>query len=217
MPDQPCPGACNTGWRNTGEGEPRPGEPVWCRTDTTRIRRQLTELDDLAALVDYLITGQKIPATSPAGAAESPSPSPSGDDLFDLKEMLLGWEDAYRHEHNRRYPEQPWLSRPHRGTIASVTTTTIAWLTSHLDGVLAADCAADAGLEVGQWHRYLWSRTRAGTGRRRGVIPCPRCEYMLLASAAGTDYWVCGHCGRHLAEDEYQELCDVHRRLEHAS
>jgi ribosomal protein L37AE/L43A len=237
-----CPGNCNAAWRAAGGPvcntacrhescwaitgrDPVLGDPVWCRTDAARIRAQLAQLDDLAALLDYQVNGQGKPATSPAGGPESPSPSPSGDDLFDLKEMLLGWEDAYRHEHNHRYPEQPWLSRPHRGTIASVTTTTIGWLFSHFDGLLAtassrsgrSGYAMDLGLEVGQWHRYLMARTRAGTGRRRGAIPCPRCEYWLLGSAAGTGYWACGGCGRRLDEDEYQELCAVARRLETAS
>jgi hypothetical protein len=216
----PCPGACNASWRATGEGDPRPGDPVWCAMDAARIRRQVPELDELAALREYQVTGLREQGRNPAhGTAESPSPSPAADDLDELEDWLTGWEDAYRDEHNKAHPERPWLTRPYRGVLTNVRLGTVAWLTANLDGILACEpIAADFGAEAARWHRELRDKTRAGTGRRRGVIPCPRCEWMLLGSDDDGAHWRCGKpsCGRLLDRDEYQELCDVARRLEHA-
>jgi hypothetical protein len=213
-----CPGICNAAWRATvtpqrpeGEGDPRPGEPVWCRPDQARIRRLLTELDDLAALLAYQADGHHEQAHAPArGNGHAPSPSPAADDLDELERTLLAWEDAYR-------DTQGWPSPPRRGALAAVTTTTVAWLTAHLDGILASPFAEDFGGEVGQWHRELTGKTRAGTGRHRKPVPCPRCGLRLLTWEDGDDYVKCGGCNRHMSMGEYAEFTDAAaRHLERA-
>jgi len=179
--------------------------------DAARIRRLLAELDDLAALLEYQIDGHHEQARVPARTADTPSPSAAADDLDELERMLLAWEDAYRDTHG-------WPSPPRRGTLATVTTTTVAWLTAHLDGVLASGFAEDFGTEVGQWHREFTSKTRAGTGWHRKPLPCPRCGLKLLTWEDGDDYLACGGCNRHMSMDEYQgELAAAARDLEHAS
>ena len=208
---EPCPGICNNTWRNTGEGEPRPGEPVWCPMDTARIRRLLAELDDLWPLLDFQTTGIRHQEHEPGrGNGNNPSPSPYADDLDELERMLLAWEDAYRERRG-------WPSPPRRGTFAVVTTTSIAWLTAHLSGVLTSPFAADFGHEIAQWHREMVSKTRAGTGRHIKAHPCPRCGLRLLSGAEGDDYVICGGCNRHMSLSEYDELADTAaRKLEHA-
>jgi hypothetical protein len=212
-----CPGACNAAWRATGEGEPRPGNPVWCPADAARINAKLAQLDDLAAEYEYQVTGFHEQARSPHRGGNAPSPSQAADDLDELDRMLTGWEDAYRDWHNIRHPERPWLTRPYRGVLATLRHGTVCWLSTNLAGILASDLAADFGAEVSLWHREFTAKTRAGTGRRLGVVPCPQCGLRLLAWADGYDGLVCGNCGRHVTRDEYDH--DVHataRRLEHA-
>lgn len=193
-----CPGVCNTTWRRTHEGDPTWGQPTWCPPDAARIRRLLAELDDLAALTAASSDGYREPPTQPASATHAPTPSPAADDLDELAAMLRGWEDAYRELRD-------WPSPPRRGYLATVTTTTIAWLTAHLDGILTAPIAADFGAEVERWHRELVGKTRSGTGRRRGLAACPRCGLRLLSWEDGDDHVICGSCNRHMSMDEYRE------------
>lgn len=209
-----CPGVCNATWRRIPEdqrGEPEPGAPVWCAMDTARIRRLLAELDDLAALLEYQADGHQERATSPSrGNGHTTSPSPSADDLDELLRMLLAWEDAYRDHHG-------WPSPPRRGTLAPAITSTTAWLTSHLTGILESPFAGDFGREIGQWHRELVGKTKAGSGRHRKPVPCPRCGLKLLTWAEGDDHVVCGGCNRHMTMDEYQaEVTTATRQLEQA-
>jgi hypothetical protein len=214
-----CPGVCNSAWRATGEGDPRPGDPIYCAMDFARIRRLLAELDDLAALLEYHTTGysEKQAGIRAYTTPEPPSPSSSADDLDELERMLLAWEDAYRDDHNRNHPGSPWPSPPRRGTLAAVITSTVAWLTSHLDGILRSGLAEDFGAEIGQWHREFVGKTRAGTGRHRKPVPCPRCGLRLLTWEDGDDYLACSGCNRHMSMDEYRdELAAAARDLEQA-
>jgi hypothetical protein len=210
-----CPGPCNTAWRNADprqRGEPVSGEPVWCPPCAARIRHNLAELDDLAALLNATADGQREqPGTPIRAASHAPSPSQAADTLDELTSILTGWENTYR-------DLRQWPSPPRRGYLASVTTATVAWLGAHLSGILEAPFAADFGLEIRQWHKQLADTTKAGTGVHRKPVPCPRCGLRLLVYADGTDYVHCAGCNRHMTLDEYhEELAAAARDLEHAS
>jgi hypothetical protein len=190
---------------------------VWCRRDAARTRLKFCELDDLAAILHYQLTGHHPATTSPPGAGgDAPSPSPGGDELLDLNRWLADWDDAYREWHNREHPEARWDFRVRRGHLATVRLTTISWLNERFDGILASPMAADFGLEAAQWHRELMAKTRTGTGRRRGAIQCPWCDYMTLVCEDGADYWACGNpgCRCRLSMAEYHDLAG--RELERA-
>jgi hypothetical protein len=199
---QACPGTCNAAWRNTDprqRGDPIPGEPVWCPPCTARIRHQLTELDDLAALLNATADGHREQAHSPIQTARhAPSPSAAADTLDELTTTLQAWEDAYREL-------KGWPSPPRRGYLASITTAVTAWLTSHLTGILDTPFAAEFGHEIRQWHKHLTDQTKAGTGIHSKPVPCPRCGLRLLVYTDGTDYVHCAGCNRHLTLDEYHE------------
>lgn len=216
-----CPGNCNAWWRaltgeeqDASETRPRPGDPVWCSVDAGRIRRLLAELPDLAAIYEAQVTGFHEQGRSLARGGTAPSPSQAADDIDELDDMLVGHEMAYRADFNRRNPDRPMLpSPPRRGVLATVTDTTAAWLSRHLDDILAADMGEDFGLEVALWHREFVAKTRTGDGRKLGAVPCPQCGLRLLA-------WVddrglkCANCPRYVTKAEYDE--DVIRHLERA-
>lgn len=212
-----CPGTCNASWRygisvGANVGDPVPGQPVWCPPCTARIRHALTELDDLAALLNAVADGHREQAATPARTTTAaPSPSQAADTIDELIRTLRAWEDAYR-EH------KGWPSPPRRGYLATVTTSTIVWLTVHLTGLLEAPFAADFGLEIRQWHKHLADTTKAGTGSHRKPVPCPRCGLRLLTFIDGTDYVACAGCNRHMTLDEYhEELAAAARDLERVS
>ena len=207
-----CPGPCNAIWRTTNRGEPNPGDPYWCHPDKTRTKRRLAELDYLAALRDFQTNGHHEQGRDPArGDGHPPSPSPAADDLDELRSLLRESEDQYR-------ALKGWGPAIRHGYLAPVTTEIIAWLYAHFDGVMASALAVPFGEEVSRLHRQLVAKTRAGTGRRLGRVPCPRCDHLGLTSEDGTDYWVCGHCGRRLSKPDYDELAGdlAARHLERA-
>ncbi|HEX8866696.1 MAG TPA: hypothetical protein VF821_13655 [Lentzea sp.] len=203
-----CPGSCNAAYRaavqrgDTDPGDPIPGEPVWCRQDQARIRRQLAELDDLAALLNMQADGHREQGGERGSrGVHQPSPSPIADELDELTRWLLDWEDAYR-----ELPEHNWPSPPRRGMLASTRSTSIAWLGERLDGVLASPFAADFGREVSQWHRRLAVMVKAGTGRHIKPVPCPRCDHKALVWHEGDDHIRCEQCGRLLSLTDYDDL-----------
>jgi hypothetical protein len=211
--DQPCPGACNATWRVRGSPETesyRLGEPVWCHPCAARTRRQFAELDYLAALRDFQTNGYREQGRDPAaGNGHPPSPSPAADDLTELRSLLYESEDQYR---ALKGWEGPAIRHGH---LATATTEIIVWLWAHFDGVMASALAEPFGLEVQRLHRQLAAKTRAGTGRRRGAIPCPWCDWMTLTLDDGADYWACGNpgpppCRCRLDKREYDELAARH-------
>ena len=209
-----CPGSCNTWWRNltqdeqeTAETGPRPGDPVWCHPCAARIRRQLTELDYLGALLAAVSDGYREPPAGPGPrGATAPSPSDITDTITDYTEILLTWEDSYRKE--RRLP-----AGIRHGYLADVRSEVIAYLAERLDTALALNMAEAFGQEVFEWHRKLAARAKAGTGQHRKPVPCPRCGLKLLSWREGDDYVQCAGCNRHLSMADYHaELSGVIER-----
>jgi len=232
-----CCGGCNHHWRQaqtafkaaldewaaagpTGRG-PKPeqptirpvlGDPVWCHRCTARIRLSLAEIDDLAAIYAAASDGHRAPGNGDkvTGSKGAPSPSPTADDLDELYSVLADWEAAYR--------GNDW--RAHRGALAPAITTVVAWLGTHIDGILAhPDIAPEFGRDVLQWHRHLVHRTKAGTGVHAKRTPCPRCDCMSLTWREGDEYVRCSNidCQRLLNLDDYDAVSAEYARSAMAS
>jgi hypothetical protein len=228
-----CPGSCNSGYRKAraiyedalakyeaalekladGDEVPGPpeqpdtrpwlGDPVWCSRCTAIIRRELAELDDLAAMLSALPPGIRAAAEGTrehvkvATSRAAASPSPSGDDLDELAGWLAGWEDEYRRL-------RAWPSSPQRGHLATAITSGIAWLSTHLDGILASPFAQEAGEETRRWHAELRSKTHAASYARHVKKPCPGCKRYTLWEKVGEEYISCVYedCSRRLTHAE---------------
>ena len=200
---EPCPGACNA----IGETDPVMGEPVWCRPDQARIRRQYCELDYAAALYITGADGYREPGTELGRSnGHAPSPSPAMDTIDELTRWVLSWHDAYRDLHPH------WKTAEIRhGYLAAVRTEIIAWTAERMDGMLAAPFAADFGFEVSAWHRRLLAMGKTGTGRRHMPLPCPWCGAITLFRADGDDHVACANpgpprCRCRLTMDDYHAL-----------
>ncbi|HTX63307.1 MAG TPA: hypothetical protein VMD28_06685 [Acidimicrobiales bacterium] len=224
MSEHACPGTCNARYRDALEEyaaalqdydpldsatsrpeppsiQPWPGEPVWCSNCSPKITVKLAELDDLAALLAATADGHRHAdaAERVSGSPEPPSASPEHDDLDDLSTMLGGWESAYR-------DLRGWPSPPRRGDLASTMTTCIAWLGSHLRGILASDIGADFGREVLQWHRETAARAKAGVRTLRKPLRCPTCGMLTLFWTEGETNVYCAdpNCARVLSLPDYE-------------
>jgi hypothetical protein len=199
MSARQCPGTCNTPHRRNGTGAVT-GDPVWCRRCQTLIRARLLDLDDQAAVLSALEGGHRSrPGERVSGSRGRPSPAPHIDDLDELLQTLLSWEDAYR-------GHRGLASRPRRGRFAPTLAGNIAWLAAHLDGLLAFDGAADFGREVLRLHRRLVRHTRGGRRSGRVRLPCPGCELRSLERDEEGEGIRCRNhrCGRTYTAAEYE-------------
>ena len=199
-----CPGPCNAACRTSGEGEPIPGEPVWCHRDAARIRQRLADLETLAALLHHAADGYgEAPSDHQrASNGHPPSPSPGFDTLDEIERMLRAWEAEYRRV-------RAWGTPPVHGRYASVSTEIAAWLGRHFDGILESPFAVEFGDEVLGAHRHLLDQAKAGKQHKRGMVPCPiaHCRMMMLFSTDGGSVYWCAACGHPVGRDEYDELC----------
>lgn len=232
MSEQACPGSCNYYWRQArtafevdlaaydpldpAQSRPQPpdmrafpGDP-WCDRCKAVIRRELAELDDLAAFLTAAADGHRgrRPGAKVTASRGRPSPSPAADLADELERALHGWETAYR-------GADP-LAR--RGWLATGTTTVIAWLVAHFDSVATSPVAEDFGQEVRQWHRLLKRLTKAGTGVQLKPVRCPRCDRYSLTWTEGDDHVECFDqgCRRMIGMDEYDALA-AKQDAEHAA
>lgn len=203
--------------REDGEDEPRPeepdirpwlGAPIWCTRCQPLIRRQLAELDDLAAIITATADGHRGAADEDTRVRKSknpPSPSPTSDDVDDLIDTLRNWESAHR-------GTDP-LSR--RGDLATEFHTIISSLLFRFDAMITnPDYAQDYGAEIRVWHNRLSARGKAGTGVTPRHLPCPRCNRRSLVQEQGADYIRCTNpdCQRLLNMDDYDAELDERRR-----
>lgn len=188
--------------------QPWQGEPVWCPRCQAAIRRQLAELDDLAAMVAALPPGIR-PAVSGtrehvkvSGSREQASPSGTTDDLDEFASWLRSWESAYR--------DTDPLAR--RGWLATEITTGVSQLLFHFDAMIAnGDYARDYGDEVKGWHRGLTARAHAASASKHVKKPCPRCSQYTLWEDLGADYIRCVNedCNRRLTRSELEAGTEV--------
>jgi hypothetical protein len=241
-----CPGSCNYRWReaNTAFKEamaaydpldpetsrPQPPEirPVkgtpWCVRDQSTLRRELAELDELAAMLAAGADGHrgrrpgaKIPRGKQHGG---PSPSPTADMLSELYGDLSGWEVASL--------GQP---RTRRGFLAHARTQTIARLCDQFDTVIITLAPASErdgrmvpfaeyfGEGVRHWHKKLIRLAHAGTGTQHKPVRCPRCDQMMLFWTEGEDYVECRNqaCGRLIGMDEFDDLAATQAQEQEAN
>ena len=187
--------------------QPWHGDPVWCPKCTGRIKNELTDLDDLSALL-FAIPPLARPPADAAGKVtikqpKYASPNSRMDEIAELNEWLRSWEALARDE------DDP---RPRRGILARESTTVTAWLYHHIDVLLLnPDVARDFGEEVGQWFRGMSHRASAGQMSRHQKKPCPRCHLYTLWLTIGEDYIRCANedCARMLTREEYETLADA--------
>jgi len=240
VPD--CPGSCNYRYREAqatyqqaladydpldpGQSRPEPpdikpwpGVPYWCGKDASVIRRELAELDYLAAMLAMAADGQrgqrpgaKMP---PKGKKHGgPTASPTADMLEELAGDLREWESRVR-------GGEP-LTR--RGHLDTETAMMIAWLAGQgqfaraiaigtltkLPDGREVPWAVKFGMGVREWRRKLVRITKAGTGVHHKPVRCPRCGELALFWTEGDDYVECkgkgGTCGRLMSLDEYDKL-----------
>ena len=184
-----CPGPCNAAYRTaSADGpdrpEPVPGEPVWCHRDAARIHGRLADLETLAALLEHVADGYgEAPGDPRSSNGHPPSPSPRFDTLDEIERMLRAWEAEYRRG-------KGWGTPPVHGRYATVSAEITAWLSRHFTGILESPFAREFGEEVLGAARELVLKAKAGSGYRRGLVPCPRCDLkMLLSADDGHVFW----------------------------
>ncbi len=226
--EQACNGPCNSRYRkaraeydaalaaydplDADQSRPSPPEvyPVygdpWCPRCKSQIHEQLSQLDDLAALLAALPPSPNARSDDKAGKVSgtraAPSPSSRMDDLTELGEWLRSWESAFR-------GEDP---KPHRGYLASEITTITAWLSSHFEKCIThPDMGADFGTEIRRWHREMMEKARAGQVDKHVKRPCPRCRLYTLWARDGEDHVRCinDDCRRLMTREELAALSDA--------
>ena len=179
------------------------GEPVWCRRCTSMIHQELSELDDLIAMLLAIpdLRAGAGQAGKVSGTRGQRSPSPFADDADELAEWLRSWESLAR-------GTDP---APRRGYLAPEITASVAWLAAHFEPMITSpDIAADYGSEIRAWHRSLKARANAGSATKHMPRPCPRCRMYTLWAADGEDYVVCRNedCRRLMSREEYRDLTE---------
>lgn len=225
---QPCPGQCNSKyWKaqyaydkavaaydplDSATSRPEPpdvrwrsaGEPVWCAEHTAQIRRELASLDRLAGLLLYHADGyETAPRTERVGSSPEPrSQSPAADKLDEMDRLLAQWEDGYRQL-------KGWDPSPRLGDDADRRTDRIAWLTAHLDGILASAYATEFGFDVLDWRRLLARDVKGEPPPgRRLPLRCPKpggCGLLTLTRKS-VDRVECANpaCRRVMSYDQYE-------------
>lgn len=176
---------------------PAYGDPVWCPPCAWAIAARLADLDDLVALLEAEVAGQRgtsddAPVT---GSKGSPSPSPAVDDIDEITRLLEYHEDAYREL--RGLPRRPVRGPEMRVAMCA------GWLGRHIDGLLASPLAEEFGRDVSRLHAMARRRTRTDQAKVRKPAPCPRCDTKALTHHDGDRYVVCESCGRLMTLDEY--------------
>lgn len=239
-----CPGSCNSAYRKAralydaqlgayhaellkrGDTDPIPeqpvvpdirpwlGEPVWCQRCQATIKRELAELDELAALLAMLPPGVRAATASQrervkvSGTKVEESPSAGAETLEELSAWLRAEESAAR-VHRVHIPGMDTSSGadpvPRRGYLATELTTIIAWVHHHADSILIdPDHAEGFGTETRRWHRELTNAAHAASAAKHVKQPCPRCKRFTIWETVGDDYLRCLNedCNRRLTRAE---------------
>lgn len=184
----------------------RPGDPLVCERDRRIIARILIDLDMLAAMLAAHADGHRgAPASDysrVSGTKTAPSPSPAVDLLDQLLGDLLAVEDAWRTI--RGYA--PRDTQPARG--AHLRSRTIAWLSTHLDEILAhPDTADEFGDTIIRWEARLRAATHDDPPTKT-LARCTRsdCGERRIVWDRETRYYRCAACGTLYTQAELDRL-----------
>jgi hypothetical protein len=179
--------------------------PVWCSRCPGLIRAALSNLDDLASLLDSWsdghrggTSGQKLGKTGPK--AHPGSPSRIADELDDLYGALVQVEDLWRDHCG--YPERGQRARDGRARRL-----TIAFLLEELRDILGNPGSVKFGLGILAWERRLQAMTTSEPVIQSRPARCPNSQCRQRALWTRADGMTeCRKCGRLLHEHEYAEL-----------
>lgn len=189
------------------------GTPLWCLNDSAAIRSALVDLDEQMTLRLLASDGHGSLNLNErvSGSIEPPSPSPAHDQLDELVRWLRDWERAYR-------DSQGWSAAPYRGESAPALTSCVAWLTAHLDGILAhPELSVGFGSGLLSWHAELSAAAKTKPRRISMQMRCPQCHLATLSKLEGEDRIECRNreCGANrggpvvMTIDEYHGLAQA--------
>lgn len=188
--------------------EPTLGTPIWCQRCTSLIRSALTEIDQLACLLDAWSDGQRgAPSGQPVSrrAASSGTPSPVAIILDTLYSEVTDLEDAWRRR--RGY----LTVRRGKGRGAHGRSMALAFIRQYLVDILTVAENVEFGTRALKWQRLLHSMTKTDPVVRRRPGRCPgsgphaRCGLVKTMFVGDDGITKCRACGRWMSEREYQE------------
>jgi hypothetical protein len=189
------------------------GSPLVCEKDKARIRAALTDLDEVTTLRLLHADGFETRGQNErvSGSTEPSSPSNAYDDLNELVRWLRAQETAYRQT-------QGWPAPPYRGESSPALTGAVAWLTAHLEEILALPAlAAEFTAGVLKRHAQMQGAARARPRRVSKPLRCPRCHLATLSQEEGSELVECRNrsCGQDgagpvsMTEREYTALVEI--------
>lgn len=231
----PCEGPCNSSYRralrdydkafekwvkNDCKGdepdppeldEPWPGDPVFCRRCTWRVRgalRDLPQAYDALAAVQFMTRSASADEERRGRSDVPPSPSPGADQQDAIVRLACAWEDVLR-QHLRHVSATDAFGDP-RATLAAAT----EYLnTNYFEIIENADFGADFGRETLTAHRTVVAMVKNKPVRKHLPVPCPSpgcgCKALIQEEGvAGRPWYVecvehLGGCGRLYAEADW--------------
>jgi hypothetical protein len=179
---------------------PTIGAPVWDERCARRIRQALTDIGDLAAVLNEWADGHRGQASGEkihTRHATAPSPSPITDTLDELYGALAKVEADWR-----EFAGHP--PRPNRARTGDARQRTLAYLGEQLDRILLHPGSVAFGRAALAWQRRLQHLTRTDPVVRRRPGRCPRCHLVNTLQTRDDGYTECRSCGRLMMEEEYE-------------
>lgn len=177
------------------------GEPFLCGRCKPRMRRALSEVDRLAALLDSwadghrgATSGEKVSRSSSSPA----SPSPISVILDTLYQEVTDVEDEWR--------EHQGYAKVRRGTSrgAHGRTLAIAFILDHFTSIFLSKDHIEFCSRTLKWERLLIAQTKSDPVVRSRPGRCPRCSLVNVLQTRDDGYTVCTDCGRLLSEEDYE-------------
>lgn len=177
------------------------GEPWFCSRCQPRIRRALSEVDRLAALLDSwadghrgTTSGEKVSRSSSAPA----SPSPISVTLDHLYQEMTDAEDEWR--------ELRGYIKVRRGTGrgAHGRDLAISFIAEHLTDIFLSADHVEFCLRILKWQHLLLAQTKSDPVVRSRPGRCPRCRLVNVLQTRDDGYTACLDCGRLMTEQEYE-------------
>jgi len=236
----PCEGPCNSKWRRETSryekfladwqahifsgpepaypddlDEPWPGDPVFCRRCTWRVRGALRELPqayDALKAVPLMTRSASADEERRGRSDVPPSPSPGADQQDAIVRLACSWEDVLR-QHLHHVSATDAFGRPHATLAAAVE-----YLNANFAEIMEnGDFGADFGREVFSAYRTVVAMVKNKPVRKHLPAPCPSCDMLTLIQEegiAGKPWYVecverVGGCGRLYQEQEWSWLVQL--------